>query len=116
MVKDLDESAAFYTEALRLREIPNPMGGTDIRWFDIGGDRRIRMQAGDFGATRVHKGTHIAPTALNFDETPGYLRSRNAAFSDFEGTPGAVNVRPDGMPAIFLQDPNGYWIEINDFG
>ena len=26
-----------------------------------------------------------------------------------------MNVRPDGMRAVFLQDPNGYWIEINDF-
>ena len=32
-----------------------------------------------------------------------------------KGTPGAVNVRPDGMRAVFVQDPNGYWIEINDF-
>jgi len=26
-----------------------------------------------------------------------------------------VNVRPDGMRAVFVQDPNGYWFEINDF-
>ncbi len=32
------------------------------------------------------------------------------------GTPGAINTRPDGMRAIFVQDPNGYWFEINDFG
>ena len=24
-------------------------------------------------------------------------------------------VRPDGMRAVFLQDPNGYWFEINDW-
>jgi lactoylglutathione lyase len=116
LVKDLDESAAFYTEVLRLREIPNPMGGTHIRWFDIGGNQRIHMQAGDFGATHVEKGTHIALTALNFDEILDYLQAKGVAFSDFKGTLGAVNVRPDGMRAVFLQDPNGYWIEINDFG
>jgi hypothetical protein len=31
-----------------------------------------------------------------------------------KGTPGAINTRPDGMRAIFLRDPNGYWFEIND--
>jgi hypothetical protein len=28
----------------------------------------------------------------------------------------AINVRPDGLRAVFLRDPNGYWIEINDGG
>ena len=27
----------------------------------------------------------------------------------------AVNIRPDGMRAVFVEDPNGYWFEINDF-
>jgi len=32
-----------------------------------------------------------------------------------QGNTGAVNTRPDGMRAVFVQDPNGYWFEINDF-
>jgi hypothetical protein len=32
-----------------------------------------------------------------------------------KGEVGAINVRPDGMRAIFLRDPTGYWLEINDF-
>ena len=44
-----------------------------------------------------------------------HLLRSGVAFSDMKGTPGAVNIRPDGMRAVFLQDPNGYWIEINDF-
>jgi hypothetical protein len=62
----------------------------------------------------VEKGTHIAISAMDFDEVLTHLRQQNVAFSDFRGTAGAVNVRPDGMRAVFLQDPNGYWIEIND--
>jgi lactoylglutathione lyase len=114
LVKHLDESARFLTEVLRFREVPNPMGGTDIRWFEIGGGPRIHMQSGDFGATHLEKGTHIAIATLEFDLVLRHLREIGAAFSDFKGTSGAVNVRPDGMRAVFLQDPNGYWFEIND--
>ena len=114
LVRDLARSAAFYTEVLRFTEVPNPMGGTQIRWFEIGGGPRIHMQAGDFGATHVEKGTHIAIAAADFDDVLRFLRAKGAAFSDFKGAPGAINVRPDGMRAVFLQDPSGYWIEIND--
>ena len=49
------------------------------------------------------------------DATLAELRTKGLVFSDFKGTPGAINVRPDGMRAVFLEDPNGYWIEINDW-
>ena len=32
-----------------------------------------------------------------------------------KGDIGEVNIRPDGMRAVFIQDPNGYWFEVNDF-
>ena len=44
-----------------------------------------------------------------------HLRALGTPFSDMQGNPGAVNTRPDGMRAVFVQDPNGYWFEINDF-
>ena len=115
LVRDLDESARFYTEVIGIADVPNPMGGTTIRWFEIGNGQRIHMQAGDIAATHVEKQTHIALAAADFDAVLRRLREQGAAFSDMKGTPGAINVRPDGMRAVFLQDPNGYWLEINDF-
>jgi len=114
LVRDLEESVKFWTEVIGLAEVPNPMGGTHVRWFEIGGGQRIHMQAGDVSRTHVEKQTHIALAAADFDAVLTRLRAAGAAFSDMAGTPGAVNVRPDGMRAIFLQDPTGYWIEIND--
>ncbi len=114
LVRDLDESLVFYKTVLRLAEMPNPMGGTEIRWLEFGDGRRIHMQAGDIGRTHVEKRTHIALAATDLDEVLTHLRTVGAAFSDMKGTPGAVNTRPDGMRAVFLQDPNGYWLEIND--
>jgi lactoylglutathione lyase len=106
LVRDLEESAAFYTAIPGIREVPNPMGGKDFRWFEFGPNQRFHMQAGDISRTRVEKNTHFALSAEGDFDT---------VLADMKGTPGAVNVRPDGMRAIFIQDPNGYWIEINDF-
>ena len=113
LVRDLDESAAFYTAIPGIREVPNPMGGTHIRWFDYGG-QRLHLQAGDLTTTHVEKATHFAFSVDDFDALLAALAERGLSYADFKGTPGAVNVRPDGMRAVFLRDPNGYWIELND--
>jgi lactoylglutathione lyase len=116
LVRDLDESAAFYTAIPGIREVPNPMGGTAFRWFEFGANQRFHMQAGDISRTHVEKNTHFAFSAEDdFDAVLGELQAKGLAWSDMKGTPGAINIRPDGMRAVFLQDPNGYWIEINDF-
>lgn len=115
LVRDLDESAAFYTGIPGIREIANPMGGTHIRWFEFGGNQRFHMQAGDLSRTHVEKNTHFAFSADDLDAVLAELQAKGYGWSDMKGTPGAINVRPDGMRAVFLQDPNGYWIEINDF-
>lgn len=115
LVRDLDESAAFYTGIPGIAEIPNPMGGTHIRWFEFGDNQRFHMQAGDLSRTHVEKNTHFAFSADDLDAVLADLKAKGYAWADMKGTHGAINVRPDGMRAVFLQDPNGYWIEINDF-
>ena len=115
LVGDLDESVAFLTGIIGLTEIPNPMGGTQIRWIEIGDGRRFHVQAGDVSRLHVEKQTHFALSATDFDAILARFHRDGIVFSDMAGTPGAINTRPDGMRAIFLQDPNGYWFEINDF-
>ena len=115
LVRDLDESVAFLTQVLGLTEGVNPMGGTHIRWIEIGDGRRFHVQAGDISKVHVEKQTHFALSATDFDAVLARFRAENIAFTDMAGTPGALNTRPDGMRAIFVRDPNGYWFEINDF-
>jgi catechol 2,3-dioxygenase-like lactoylglutathione lyase family enzyme len=114
LVRDLDESIAFLTGVLGLSEGVNPMGGTTIRWIEIGDGRRFHVQAGDISKVHVEKQTHFALSASDFDAVLTRFRATGIAFADMKGTPGAINTRPDGMRAVFLQDPNGYWFEIND--
>ncbi|MGN6488675.1 MAG: VOC family protein [Devosia sp.] len=115
LARDLDETARFLTEVLQIREVPNPMGGTHIRWFELGNAQRIHVQAGDISRTHVEKRTHFALSAPDLDAVIARFRATGVEFTDMAGAVGEVNVRPDGMRAVFVQDPNGYWFEINDF-
>ena len=115
LVRDLDETTRFLTQVLRIRQVPNPMGGTQIRWFEYGNSQRFHIQAGDISRTFVEKRTHFALSAPDLDAVIAHFRSIGVPFTNMNGDDGEVNVRPDGMRAVFVQDPNGYWFEINDF-
>jgi lactoylglutathione lyase len=115
LVRDLEETRDFLTRVLGIRQIANPMGGTEILWFEIGSGQRFHVQAGDVRRTHVEKRTHFALSAPDLDAVLAHFEAAGVTYSDMKGTPGAVNVRPDGMRAVFVQDPNGYWFEINDF-
>jgi lactoylglutathione lyase len=115
LVRDLDESVAFLTQVLGLTEGVNSMGSTHIRWIEIGDGRRFHVQAGDISKVHVEKQTHFALSATDFDAILARFRAENIPFTDMAGTPGALNTRPDGMRAVFVRDPNGYWFEVNDF-
>ena len=115
LVDDLDAEVAFLADVLGLVEMPNPMGGTSIRWVEIGDGRRFHVQVGDASRIHLERQTHFALSATDFDATVERFRSTDVPFTDMKGTPGAMNTRPDGMRAIFLQSPGGYWFEINDW-
>jgi catechol 2,3-dioxygenase-like lactoylglutathione lyase family enzyme len=115
LVRDLEAEIAFLTGVLGLTEGINPMGGKEIRWIEIGDGRRFHVQQGDASRTHVERQTHFALSSRNFDRFLADMRSRGVAFCDMKGTPGAMNTRPDGMRAVFLQSPTGYWFEINDW-
>jgi lactoylglutathione lyase len=115
LVRDLDEELAFLIGVLGLIEGVNPMGGTTIRWIEIGDGRRFHVQAGDVSRVHVEKQTHFALSTPDFDRVVEDFTRRGIAFSDMKGTAGAINTRPDGMRALFLQSPTGYWFEVNDF-
>jgi catechol 2,3-dioxygenase-like lactoylglutathione lyase family enzyme len=43
-----------------------------------------------------------------------FLRDHGVEYSNFRGTPSEPQIRPDGVRQVYLQDPDGNWIEIND--
>ena len=69
LVRDLEETVAFLTGVLGLKEGVNLMGGTTIRWIEIGDGRRFHVQAGDISKVHVEKQTHFALSATDFMES-----------------------------------------------
>lgn len=103
----------FYKKVLQLAEITNRTGHHARRWFSLGEDKELHLISDIKEPVNINKAVHLALTTNFFDAFVNKLREMKIKFSDWPGTPDVVNIRADGIKQVFLQDIDGYWIEVN---
>lgn len=113
LVKDLGQAANFYKEILGLEEIPNGGLGDYIRWFQLKDGVQVHLIESQDDISQ-HKGVHMAINTNKLEEFIKYLKSKNVLFENWPGEKSSTNTRPDNVKQIYLHDPDGYWIEVND--
>ena len=112
-VRNLEASAKLYQEIFRLPEIECGAQKDNIRWFGLGPGQSVHLIEGDFGNTFVKISTHFCISSADFDGTIRHLRTKGAKFCNLAKEEGKEHLRADGIRSVYLQDPDGYWIEIN---
>ena len=112
-VKDVAKSLAFYTTILGLPEITNRTKKEGIRWVGLGDDKELHLISTNKDPVLINKAVHLALTTPDMEKLTLFLRKVGVAFQDWDGKPDAIAKRADGVQQIYLQDPDGYWVEIN---
>ncbi len=115
-VKNLEQSATFYKEVFQLQEITNKTKMEGIRWFSLGEGKELHLISLLKEPVTINKAVHFALTTTNFEAFVKTLEAKNIRYSDWPGIPNKINLRADGIKQIYLQDPDGYWIEVNSVG
>lgn len=115
-VKDVNRSADFYGNILKLQEITNRTRMDGIRWFSLGEGKELHLISILKDPVSVNKAVHFALTTTDIDSFAKVLEKMNVVYSDWPGTPNRINIRADGIKQIYFQDPDGYWIEVNSVG
>jgi len=113
-VKDVDRSAKFYKNVLNLQEITNRTKIEGIRWFSFSDGKELHLISILSEKVTINKAVHFALTSSNFNALIKSLTEMNITYSDWPGTPNTINIRADGIKQIYFQDPDGYWIEVNN--
>ncbi len=113
-VKDLENSASFYKNVLGLSEIENRTRKPYIRWFSIGNDTELHIVEGDTHGIKTNVGVHLALKLDDFDKFLSHLKSKNILLHNSKAIPGSITTRADGVRQVYFQDPDGYWIEVNE--
>lgn len=112
-VTDLEKSASFY-EALGLTRIVDPFNDGTIIWLSAGPRRQLHLVArrSDFAAPDMP--VHLAFAVPSIAVAVAGLDTAGVPYYNNRKEPRTVSSRPDGVKQIYLQDPDGYWVELND--
>ena len=114
IVNDLETSADFYADVLKLKEIPHPTKAPGFRWFQVQGNSQLHLIYKDTVQMKKHKSMHLCLSTPDIDAFISHLKKQNISYEDWPGKKSAVTLRADGVRQIYLQDPEGYWIEVNN--
>ena len=112
-VSDLAASVAFYRDVFGLEEVAAPGDPAVIRWLGLdGAELHLIRYDGDVPATT--KAVHFALRVPDLDALVAHVEALGVPYSDWPGAAATLSVRGDGIRQIYVQDPDGYWIEVND--
>jgi lactoylglutathione lyase len=110
-VSDLNKSAAFYKDLFHFDEIKAPF--PIARWLVMGNGVMLHMVAGRPTSVENTKWDHFAIAGASINGMIAELDRKHISWTDIQGKH-EPQTRPDGVKQIFIRDPDGYWIELND--
>ncbi len=113
-VTDLQRSAAFYRDIIGLDTIPEPFHDGKHAWLRIGPHSALHIIQGADTPKTYFKNNHICFSVPSIENFTGKLKQNNIRWEDVKGQHNAITKRADGVLQLWMQDPDGYWIEINN--
>lgn len=113
-VKDIETSDQFYQKILQLKTINTPVNNPLIKWFSLGGNLQLHLIQTENLDIKTHKANHFSVHVEDIHEFVAFLNKNAIVYWDWVGNKGEFAIRPDGVKQVYIQDPDGYWIEIND--
>jgi lactoylglutathione lyase len=113
-VAQLERSRVFYQEVIGLDTIPEPFHDGRHVWFSVSEGAHLHLIQNPPPIEVPSKNTHLCFSVPDMKTFVAALQKRNIRFEDWPGKVSAITTRTDGIHQIYLQDPDGYWIEIND--
>ncbi len=113
-VKDVNDSVAFYQRVFQLKEIENKASNSNTRWLSLNEGKQLHLIPRPNFEIKTNKAVHFALSTSNFDLFVKKIESLNIEYTDWHDVPNEIFIRKDGKKQIYFQDPNEYWIEVNN--
>jgi lactoylglutathione lyase len=113
-VRDLQKSASFYESVLGLKRLPDPFNDGRHVWFRIGDHGQLHVVGGATEVPKQDSYDHMAFRFPSLEDFVARLDQMQVKYMNLKGEERKIALRPDGVKQVYLQDPDGYWIEVND--
>jgi lactoylglutathione lyase len=113
-VTNLQASTQFYLKIVGLDTIPEPFHDGKHTWFSMGNGSHLHLIEAPGTPLIPGKSTHLCFSVKDVNAFVAVLKANKVSWEDWPGTPFAITTRVDGVHQVYLKDPDGYWLEIND--
>ena len=113
-VHDLKKSTDFYLQIVGLDTIPEPFHDGRHTWFSIGDRSHLHLIQNPPPISIPEKNTHLCFTVPSVDAFVEKIKKAGIPYEDWPGKKSAITIRVDKVKQVYIQDPDGYWLEIND--
>lgn len=113
-VFDLQKATVFYRDILQIDTIPEPFHDGRHTWFKLGETSQFHVISGIKEAGTHEKNAHLCFSVASMDDMIARLNKYNIDFENLKGENKMQTTRVDGIKQIYLKDPDGYWVEINN--
>jgi lactoylglutathione lyase len=113
-VRDLEQSAQFYRGIIGLEQVADPFKDGKHLFFRLSAHTQLHLIPGAKGGTQHDDEGHFALRVLSVESFCTMLQQKHIKYFGSDDKEGVVTTRPDGIKQIYFQDPDGYWVEVND--
>lgn len=124
-VRDIAKSTDFYQRVVGLTAIADPFNDTQHVFLRLGAHSQLHLvqkagaakstSAADSSAhAKAYADVHLAVRVADVPAFAARLDRMKVPYRDTNDKPHTITKRPDGVNQIYFQDPDGYWIEVND--
>lgn len=113
-VVDLNKSTSFYKDVMQLEQIPEPFHDNRHSWFKISEHGQLHIISGAAQTAPHDINVHLSFSVPSVEVFAKHLDALNVKYGNWNLSSKSPQVRADGIKQIYLQDPDGYWIEVND--
>jgi lactoylglutathione lyase len=113
-VVDLKKSTAFYKNIIQIDTVPEPFHDGKHTWFKVGTYSTLHIIEGAREAVVQEKSHHMCFSVPSLEDFMAKLDKENIFYTNLKGDGKTPTLRADGVKQIYLKDPDGYWLEINN--
>jgi lactoylglutathione lyase len=113
-VFDLEKSTAFYKDVMQFKLVSEPFKDGKHSWFKVGEHSRLHIIKGAADVKEHDINSHFAYHVKVLKDFTDHLDKMNIKYGNWTQDSKQPTVRPDGVKQVYFQDPDNYWIEVND--
>ena len=113
-VVDLQKTAAFYDEMFGFDTIPEPFHDGKHIWYSIAPGVAMHVIQGADKPKEYFLNQHTCFSVPSVDDFVAKFKAKNRHWYNSKGLIDIITTRIDGVKQIWVTDPDGYYIEVND--